>query len=111
MLLHLIWGVSCFELASYLTLIAGAVAMVPTTLTGWHEWKSEYKGFKSRLFLNKIRISFVMIGFSFALVAYRSIFLTGFDSVEQHAIYFTGVTLLLLGALAEGYFGGQLKHH
>jgi hypothetical protein len=110
MTLHLITQASCFELASYLSLIGGAVVMVPTTLTGWYTWKNRYTGLKSRIFSNKIRISFAMIGISFALAAYRGIGTMEFVSFEQHAIYFTGVTLLLLGAVAEGYYGGRLNH-
>jgi uncharacterized membrane protein len=110
MLLHLITGASCFELASYLTLIAGAAAMIPTTLTGWREWKTRYQGYKSRLFQNKIRISFAMIGISIALTIYRSFFLVQFDNVVQHIVYFTCILFLLVGALAEGFYGGQLSH-
>jgi hypothetical protein len=47
MVVHLVSGLACFDLASYLTLIGGAVAMVPTTLTGWREWKTRYRfGFR-----------------------------------------------------------------
>jgi uncharacterized membrane protein len=113
MILHLFTHTSCFELAAYIGLIVGAVAMIPTTLTGWFTWKGRYKGLKSKLFLNKIRISYAMIAISFAVVIYRSIF--QFESLDiahnlWHAIYFTGVVLLAIGAFAEGYYGGRLNH-
>jgi hypothetical protein len=53
MLVHLVSGLACYDLASYLTLIAGAVAMVPTTLSGWHEWKTMYKGIQEQAIFNQ----------------------------------------------------------
>lgn len=113
MVLHLFTQTSCFELANYVALFAGAVAMVPTTLTGWFAWKRRYKGLRSGIFLNKIRISYAMIGVSFALVAYRSIVIIQFADILHnlwHALYFAGVVMLMLGAAAEGYYGGRLHH-
>ena len=63
---------------------------------------------------NKINISFFMIGVSILLVICRTIFTVGgiLDILHNawHLIYFLGVTLLMLGALAEGYYGGRLHH-
>ena len=39
MVLHLITWVSCFELAAYLSLVAGLVALLPTVVSGWLVWK------------------------------------------------------------------------
>jgi hypothetical protein len=113
MVLHLFTHTTCFELAAYLTLIGGAVVMVPTTLTGWFTWKGRYKALHGRLFLNKIRISFVMLGISFILVIYRSLFKIEFLDILHnvwHAVYFVGALLLVVGAIAEGYYGGRLNH-
>jgi uncharacterized membrane protein len=112
-LLHLITGTSCFELAGFVSLIVGAAFVVPTTVSGWTTWKGRYKGFKSKLFLNKIRISFAMVGISFAMVIFRSIYII--DSLDLahniwHVIYFIGITLLMIGSIAEGYYGGRLNH-
>ncbi len=54
MILHLFTRTSCFELAAYVALIAGAVSMIPTALTGWFTWIGRYKGFKGKVFINKI---------------------------------------------------------
>jgi hypothetical protein len=113
MILHLFTRASCLELAAYLTLIGGAVVMVPTSLTGWFTWKGRYKGLRGKIFINKIRISFIMIGISFFLVIYRTLFNIEFLDVLHnawHALYFTGAVLLVVGAIAEGYYGGRLNH-
>lgn len=44
MILHLILNNPGFERSAYLTLTAGAIMMIPTTLTGWFTWKGHYKG-------------------------------------------------------------------
>ena len=113
MSLHLLTRNSCFALAAYVSLIAGAIIMLPTTATGWITWKKNYKGSMGKLFLNKIRISFGMIGLSIVLVIYQTIL--PFDVLDVshrlgHFLYFGGVTLLMMGAAAEGYYGGRLHH-
>ncbi len=113
MILHLFTRTSCFELAAYLTLIGGAVVMVPTALTGWFTWKGRYKGLRGKIFINKIRISLIMIGISFFLVIYRTVFkIELLDILHNvwHAVYFIGVVLLVVGAIVEGYYGGRLNH-
>lgn len=112
-ILHLITGKSCFEVSGFIGLIAGAAVLVPTTISGWTTWRGRYKGLKSRLFNNKIKISYTMIGVSFALVIYRSLYyIDHLDLVHNiwHIIYFVGITLLVIGAIAEGYYGGRLNH-
>lgn len=114
MLLHLFTHASCFELAAYVSLIAGAAVMIPTTLTGWFTWKGQYKGLRGRLFLYKIRISIAMIAISFLLVIYRALFEIEFLDVLHnvwHAVYFVGLVALVAGSIAEGYYGGRLNHH
>lgn len=113
MVLHLILQTSCFELAAYVALIAGAVVMIPTTVTGWTTWKKKYQGIRGKIFARKINISFAMIAISIVLVIYRSIFVTGrLDILHNiwHVLYFLGATLLFLGAVEEGYYGGRLNH-
>jgi hypothetical protein len=100
-------------MAAYVSLITGAVFLLPTTLTGWNTWKRRYRGVKGKIFLNKIRISFGMISLSIILVVYQTFFpftILGVWHRLGHFLYFTGVTLLMLGAAAEGYYGGRLHH-
>ena len=113
MVMHLITQTSCFELSAYVTLFAGAAVMIPTTVSGWITWKKKYQGVKGKIFLSKIRISFAMIAISIALVIYRSIFIIEHLNILsnlRHFLYFLGATLLFLGAVAEGYYGGRLNH-
>jgi len=113
MALHLVAENQCFALAAYVSLIAGAVVMIPTTLTGWFDWKKRYKGARAKLFLYKIRIAYAMIVVSIAMVVYQSVFPIGLLDIWHvfgHFFYFTGVALLFLGAAAEGYYGGRLSH-
>jgi uncharacterized membrane protein len=112
-ILHLLTRESCFELAAYVALIAGTVIVIPTTITGWITWKGRYKGLMGKLFQNKIRISFCLIAVSIFLVIYRSFFdIRLLDILHNihHAIYFTGIILLVIGSGAEGLFGGRLNH-
>lgn len=113
MLLHLFTFTPCFEMASTVTLIAGAVMMVPATLTGWYTWKSRYRGVRGMLFQRKIPISFAMIAISIILATWRTVSFGIFEDILHpiwHGVYFGGTTLLLLGAMAEGYYGGRLNH-
>ena len=113
MILHFFTRTSCFELAAYLALIAGALSIIPTAISGWFTWKGRYKGGRGRIFLYKIRISFVMIGISWFLVAYRSTFSVEFLDIFHniwHLLYFVGILVLVAGAIAEGYYGGRLNH-
>ena len=113
MILHFFTRTSCFELAAYLALIAGALSIIPTAISGWFTWKGRYKGGRGRIFLYKIRISFVMIGISWFLVAYRATFSVEFLDIFHniwHLLYFVGILVLVAGAIAEGYYGGRLNH-
>ncbi len=109
MILHMFTNVECFELSGYLTLLAGAIAMVPTTFTGWSSWKKSYKGARTRIFLYKIRISFAMLALSLLLIVLRNVFLPGLHSI-WHWVYGVGFALLFLGAMSEGFYGGRLNH-
>jgi uncharacterized membrane protein len=113
MVLHLVTETNCFELSAYVALVAGAVVMIPTTVSGWTTWKTRYRGVRGRVFLRKIRISFAMIGISIFLSMYHGAFVVAnLDILHNvwHFLYFLGITLLLVGAIAEGYYGGRLNH-
>ena len=112
-LLHLFIFRECFEVASNVTLIAGTIMLMPTTLTGWRSWKSVYRGTRDLIFRRKILIAFIMLGLSIPLTIWRVIFLDVFSEVSFHLwhwIYFVGNTLLILGATGEGFYGARLHH-
>jgi uncharacterized membrane protein len=111
--LHLFTSPGCFDLASNITLITGAVVMIPTTLTGWFTWKSRYKGARVPLFKRKITIAFCMLAYSIVLVVWRLVFYditSDLPNSSAHWIYLIATGLLPLGAFAEGYYGGKLNH-
>jgi hypothetical protein len=110
MLLHVFTMTECFETSAFISLIAGAAVMVPTTLTGWWTWKTKYKGGKTNLFQYKINISFGMIGLSVLLIVLRFA-LMSVSHLLWHLTFLIGFLVLFAGALTEGYYGGRLNHH
>jgi uncharacterized membrane protein len=112
--IHLFTAPACFELATNVVLLAGTVMMVPTLMTGWRTWKTRYQGARGFIFTRKIRIGFTMLAFSTALMAWRTIAFGAFTNVvisPAHWVYLAANTLLMAGAVAEGYYGGRLNHH
>jgi len=112
-ILHLFFLPTCFEIATNVCLIGGAVLLVPALLSGWVTWKKQYRGFRSPIFLRKITIAYLMLGLSLPLAVWRTAFLNVFTNAEwslAHWLYFTGTMLLIIGASLEGYFGGTLHH-
>lgn len=111
--LHLFIFPACFELATNVSLIAGTAMLIPTTLTGWRRWKTFYRGAKGFIFRRKITISLAMLALSFPLTIWRTMFLSAFEDAPYgpwHWIYFAGNGLLILGAVAEGFYGSRLNH-
>jgi uncharacterized membrane protein len=111
--MHLFVATECFELSTNITLALGAIAMIPTTWSGWSSWKGGYKGARIILFKRKINIAFFMLGFSILLTIWRFTFFDSFASAGHglgHWIYLAAVTILILGAITEGYYGGRLNH-
>lgn len=109
MVLHLYTETDCFEMAAYVTLVAAAFSMIPATVSGWTTWKGQYRGARVRLFINKTRISYAMLGLSFALVVWRTFWLPK-EHYIWHYTFAVVVFLLMAGAIAEGYYGGRLNH-
>lgn len=112
-ILHLFTRPECFEEAANAALIAGTVVMIPATLSGWQTWKTRYQGAHVLIFQRKIMIAFIMLGLSLALAVWRVIFIDAFMNARTstaHWIYLIGNALLMLGASAEGYYGGRLNH-
>ncbi|MCL7489687.1 MAG: hypothetical protein M8357_16085 [Desulfobulbaceae bacterium] len=109
MLLHLATRQGCYELAAFVSILAGALVLIPTTISGWLTWKKGYKGMRGKIFLYKIRIALAMLALSSGLVFNRLVF-----HPELHVVwmwlYAAGIALLLAGAMAEGFYGGRLNH-
>jgi len=109
MVLHMFTLTGCFEFAAFLCLLAGAVMLIPTTLTGWSTWKTKYKGAKTKIFRYKINISYSMIVLSLVLIGVRG-YLVITSHTAWHIVFSLGFVLLFIGAMAEGFYGGQLNH-
>jgi uncharacterized membrane protein len=107
--LHLITKTECFELAGYLCLIAGVCMTIPTTITGWLTWKSKYKGARTKIFTNKIILSFFMIIVGLLMIIFRAYFVAG-EHTLWHFIFAFGFIALFFASMMEGYYGGRLNH-
>jgi uncharacterized membrane protein len=113
-ILHLFSHPSCFELATNVSLAAGTVVLIPTVWSGWVSWKRNYQGAVLVLFQRKIAVAFTMLGLSILLSVWRFTFFGIFAETPAnlpHWAYLAGNTVLIIGALAEGYYGGRLNHH
>ena len=113
-ILHLFWYPDCFELATNVSLVVGAITMVPAMWTGWRTWRQNYKGAHVVLFQKKIAIAFALLGLSISLAIWRAVYLGIFSAVPHglnHWFYLSGNILLIAGAAAEGLYGGLLNHH
>ena len=112
-ILHLFTKPECFEEATNVALIAGTAVLLPTIGSGWRTWKTRYQGAHVLIFQRKIMIAFVMSVLSILLTVWRVSFIDAFENVSSgtaHWIYLFGNSLLMLGASAEGYYGGRLNH-
>ncbi|MDD4859031.1 MAG: hypothetical protein PHR56_02345 [Dehalococcoidales bacterium] len=109
MVAHLFILSDWLEMASYVTLAAATLILLPTTITGWFRWKRHYQGIPSKTFIYKSRIAYGMIIVSVALLLLRAVFA---DTVHGfwHWAYGIGFVLLFIGALMEGFFGERLNH-
>lgn len=113
MSLHLLTENDCFTLAAYVSIISGALVMLPTGLTGLLEWRASYKAHRSRAFVGKIWVGAGMTALSAALVGFQALGPLETSEVGMgaaHAVYFVADTLLMLGAVLEGHWGGRLHH-
>jgi hypothetical protein len=111
--LHLFMAPACFELATTVMLMGAVATLLPTIWTGWSEWKSHYGGAKALIFRRKIRTAFGMAALGLPLVVWRVIvrgLIVEAPGNPVHMIYLSGNTLLIIGAILEGYYGGRLSH-
>lgn len=112
-ILHLFSKPECYEEATTVALLAGTFVMIPTIWSGWRTWKTGYKGARIFLFQRKIMIAFIMLGLSIGLSVWRVVFNSAFENQTTstwHWVYLLGNVFLMLGASAEGYYGGRLNH-
>lgn len=113
MFLHLVTRNPCLPYAAYITLVASTVVLVPVTVTGWLTWRRNYLARWNTTFTVKIWTSVAMLVVAIALVLYQTAHpfaLLDASARLAHAVYFAGVVLLMVGAIAEGFFGGRLHH-
>ena len=106
---HVVTANECFELASFLTLVAGAIMLIPAAFTGWYTWKKDYKGIQGTIFVYKARISYVMLALTAILISLRNVFLPGHHTI-WHYVYAVGFLSLFVASIAEGFYGGRLHH-
>ncbi len=102
-----------FEVSSNVMLIAGTIALIPATWTGWNTWKRRYDGVRATIFQRKIITSFVMLPISVILTVWRVVFLPAFEDVPAgtaHWLYFAGTLILIAGSVIEGFYGIRLSH-
>jgi len=110
--LHLFFAPESFTLATTVVILLGAIAMIPTTISGWTVWKRKFKGASTSLFRKKIVTAFAMLGTSILLAVWRFTFYDIFaqEPTYAHWIFMLGTILLMVGAVMEGYHGGKLTH-
>lgn len=113
-ILHLFVFPKCFELATNIVLVAGAVSLIPTTMSGIHTWKKSYNSSNVPLFRKKIIIAAALLAISSSLAVWRIAYI-GTLQVHTagvvHWVYLGGITILIIGSGIEGFYGGQLNHH
>jgi hypothetical protein len=111
-LLDILFAPPRFGLATDIVFIAAMGVMAPAALTGWHTWKTAYKGAKIMLFQRKIAFGWAMFAIGLPLAAWRTVYLiNGIDDQgPSHWLYLLGNGALIGGAIVEGYYGGRLSH-
>jgi len=70
-LLYVATGHPEFEVGAFVAAGFGTAASPATTLTGFIDWKANYKGYMTPVFRNKIIGAFVLIGLSVPAVILR----------------------------------------
>ena len=63
-ILHLFVFPKCFELATNIVLVAGAISLIPTTMTGLTTWRKNYNSSSAPLFRKKIAIAIALLAIS-----------------------------------------------
>ena len=102
----------CSTLSNTVVLIPGALMMIPTTVSGWLSWRGKYKSARTYIFKRKIITAALMLVTSAMLVSWRLSFYSILTEEPgmAHWVYIAGSSLLILGAVVEGYYGGRLHH-
>jgi len=108
-ILYLIFGNICLERAVYYSLIFGFIGSPIGMISGLYDWKSKYKGAKVPLFLEKRRLSIILVAISFILVIIRTFVPNIMDSgLIPRWIYIILIFSLSPIAGRLGYLGGKL---
>ncbi|MDA8082414.1 MAG: hypothetical protein M0024_02005 [Nitrospiraceae bacterium] len=113
-IIHLYRYPECFELSSTITIALGSASLIPTVFSGWITWKKQYKAAQVSLFRKKIIIAVFLLAISIPLAIWRIVFPEMFSHEPSgigHWLFFAGTALIIIGAIAEGFYGGQLNHH
>ena len=109
LVLYLIFGLICLEKAGYYCLVFGMLGSPVGMVSGLSDWKSKYKGVKAPLFLEKRRLSIILVILSLALVLIRTLLpelMTSSSSAKWIYLIFIFSLTLISGRL--GYLGGKL---
>ncbi|MFC1558178.1 DUF2231 domain-containing protein [candidate division KSB1 bacterium] len=105
----LFYGFQCLENAAYYCLIFGALGSPVGLVSGIFDWKTDYKGARVPLFLEKRRLSIIMVIISIALAIIRTAVP---DIIETDSpikwIYVLGILSLTPISGRLGYLGGKL---
>lgn len=108
-ILYLISGNICFEKAVYYSLIFGFIGSPIGMISGLYDWKTKYNGAKVPLFLEKRRLSIILVTIDFILVITRTFVPDIMDSgFIPRWIYIILIFSLSLITGRLGYLGGKL---
>jgi hypothetical protein len=112
-ILHFFMFTESFELATTACVLAGAASLLPATISGWVTWKRYYHGSRARIFRRKILVAILMLAVSIPEATWRvAAYSLGYAATGiAHFTFFGATTILIAGAVIEGYLGGQLAHH
>ena len=108
-ILYLVFGNICLEKAAYYCLVFGFLGSPVGMFSGLSDWKLKYKGARAPLFLEKRRLSIILVILSLILVIMRSV---NPDIIISGGIlkwiYIILVFSLSLIAGKLGFLGGKL---
>ena len=108
-IIYLFYGFQCLENAAYYCLIFGAFGSPVGLVSGIIDWKTDYKGARALLFLEKRRLSIIMVIISIALVIVRTA-VPDIIEADSPAKWIYVLAILSLTPISGrlGYLGGKL---
>ena len=107
--LGLLFGSTGLEAAAFYNLIFVVLAMPLVFLTGYIDWRTQYKGALTSLFKTKMICAAIVFGLGFVLMMWRLID-PNVATPESGArwIFFFFQLIMLAAAIVAGYMGGKL---